>query len=130
MKVLRFSSFADNLQNLFLEELSGLSIHACEVKIKILAACLNPSDVKNVQGRLTTAVTRDPCSNVITLCSPLPRGEAFPLGGNHASAAETLRPRRSEPQARSFPHWSTEIHSKSALDLLPTPDARFTLHSD
>jgi NADPH:quinone reductase len=58
MKALRFSSFADNLQNLSLEELPDPPIHAGEAKIKILAACLNPSDVRNVQGRMSVTTLR------------------------------------------------------------------------
>jgi NADPH:quinone reductase-like Zn-dependent oxidoreductase len=55
MKALRFSSFADNLQNLSLQKLTDPSIGAGEAKIKVLAACLNPRDVKNVQGKMSLA---------------------------------------------------------------------------
>jgi NADPH:quinone reductase len=58
MKALRISTFAENLENLFLEELRDGSLSPGEVKIKVLAACINPSDVKNVQGKI--AITRLP----------------------------------------------------------------------
>lgn len=61
MKALRISTFAENLENLSLEELPDPSLSSGEVKIKILAACLNPSDVKNVQGKMpNTALPRTP----------------------------------------------------------------------
>lgn len=51
MKALRFSRFADNLENLTVEQLPDPQIRDNEVKIRIAAACINPSDVKNVQGK-------------------------------------------------------------------------------
>jgi NADPH:quinone reductase len=58
MKALRFSRFADNLENLTLEEVPDPQIRGGEAKIRIAAACINPSDVKNVQGKM--AVTQLP----------------------------------------------------------------------
>lgn len=55
MKALRFSRFADNLENLMVEELPDPQIRDGEVKIRIAAACINPSDVKNVQGKTGAA---------------------------------------------------------------------------
>jgi NADPH:quinone reductase len=61
MKALRISSFAENLQNLSLEDLPDPPLIPGEAKIKILAACLNPSDVKNVQGKMSnTTLPRTP----------------------------------------------------------------------
>jgi NADPH:quinone reductase len=61
MKALRISTFAENLQNLSLQELPDPPLSPGEVKIKILAACLNPSDVKNVQGKMSiTTLPRTP----------------------------------------------------------------------
>lgn len=61
MKALRFSTFAENLQNLSLEQLPDSPLRPGEVKIKILAACLNPSDIKNVQGKISvTTLPRTP----------------------------------------------------------------------
>lgn len=61
MKALRFSAFADKLQNLSVERLPDLPVHPGEAKIKIVAACVNPSDVKNVQGHIpATTLPRTP----------------------------------------------------------------------
>jgi NADPH:quinone reductase len=61
MKALRISTFADNLQNLSLEDLPDRSLSPGEVKIKVLAACVNPSDIKNAQGRMSiTTLPRTP----------------------------------------------------------------------
>jgi NADPH:quinone reductase len=61
MKALRFSTFAENLQNLTLERLPDPPLRPGEVKIKIHAACLNPSDGKNAQGKMSaTTVPRTP----------------------------------------------------------------------
>jgi NADPH:quinone reductase-like Zn-dependent oxidoreductase len=46
MKALRLSTFTENLQNLTLERLPDPPLRPGEVKIKIHAARLNPSDDK------------------------------------------------------------------------------------
>ncbi len=58
MKALRFYAFADNLQNLSVEQMSDLPVHPGEAKIKIVAACVNPSDVKNAQGHIPATTLR------------------------------------------------------------------------
>lgn len=61
MKALHFSAFADQLQNLSVEQVPDPPIHPGEAKIKIVAACVNPSDVKNLQGRIpATTLPRTP----------------------------------------------------------------------
>ena len=61
MKAVRFSVFADNLQNLTVEQIPNPILHPGEVQIKVLAACINPSDVKNLQGRMaSTTLPRTP----------------------------------------------------------------------
>jgi NADPH:quinone reductase len=61
MKALRFSTFAEDLRNLSVEELPNPTIHPGEAKIKVMAACINPSDVKNVQGKASsTTLPRTP----------------------------------------------------------------------
>jgi NADPH2:quinone reductase len=51
MKSLRFSKFGD-LTNLTIEELPLPTLAANEILVKIRAASINPSDVKNVQGKM------------------------------------------------------------------------------
>ena len=61
MKALRFSTFAEDLHNLSVEELPAPVVRAGQAKIKVMAACINPSDVKNVQGKMaSTTVPRTP----------------------------------------------------------------------
>jgi len=61
MKAVRFSAFAEDLQNLLTEQVADPPVHPGEVKIKVLAACVNPSDVKNVQGKMAaTTLPRIP----------------------------------------------------------------------
>jgi NADPH:quinone reductase len=61
MKALRISNFADSLENLRVEELPDAPIRDGEAKLKIVAACINPSDVKNVQGKMArTRLPRTP----------------------------------------------------------------------
>ncbi len=61
MKALRFSSFANNLENLTIEQLPDPAIQPGEAKIKVVAACINPSDVKNLQGKMSaTTLPRTP----------------------------------------------------------------------
>lgn len=54
MKALRFSAFAEDLRNLSVEELPTPTMHPGEAKIQVMAACINPSDVKNVQGKMAS----------------------------------------------------------------------------
>src|SRR5271167_788426 len=54
MKALRFSEFGD-LTNLKLEEVPAPSLAANEVLVQVRAASINPSDVKNVQGKMEGA---------------------------------------------------------------------------
>ncbi|HTZ46742.1 MAG TPA: zinc-binding alcohol dehydrogenase family protein [Verrucomicrobiae bacterium] len=61
MKAVRFSAFANNLENLSVEQIPDPVLHPGEVKIRILAACINPSDVKNLEGRMaSTTLPRTP----------------------------------------------------------------------
>jgi NADPH:quinone reductase len=61
MKALRFSTFAEDLQNLSVEEVPDPAVRSGEAKIKVMAACINPSDVKNVQGKMAiTTLPRTP----------------------------------------------------------------------
>jgi NADPH:quinone reductase len=61
MKAVRFSAFADNLENLSLQQIPDPVLYPGEVKIKVLAACINPSDLKNLQGRMaSTTLPRTP----------------------------------------------------------------------
>jgi NADPH:quinone reductase-like Zn-dependent oxidoreductase len=54
MKALRFSAFGD-LANLKLEEVADPPVGPGEVKVRVRAASINPSDVKNVQGKMEGA---------------------------------------------------------------------------
>jgi NADPH:quinone reductase len=61
MKALRFSTFAEDFQNLSVEELPDPAVRPGEARIKVMAACINPSDVKNVQGKMAiTTLPRTP----------------------------------------------------------------------
>jgi len=61
MKAVRFSTFADNLQNISVEEIPDCAPAPGEVKVQVVAACINPSDVKNLQGRMPrTTLPRTP----------------------------------------------------------------------
>jgi NADPH:quinone reductase len=61
MKALRFSAFAEDLRSLSVEELPDPAIHPGEAKVKVMAASINPSDVKNVQGKMaSTTLPRTP----------------------------------------------------------------------
>jgi NADPH2:quinone reductase len=61
MKAVRFSTFADNLENLSVEQIPDPTLHPGEVKIQVRAACVNPSDVKNLRGKMaSTTVPRTP----------------------------------------------------------------------
>jgi NADPH:quinone reductase len=51
VKALRISKFADNLENLETEEVPDPEIGPGQAKVRVLAASINPSDVKNVQGK-------------------------------------------------------------------------------
>jgi NADPH:quinone reductase len=60
MKALRFYEFG-SLSNLKLEELPDPSPRQGEVLVRVLAAAINPSDVKNVQGKMEgTVLPRTP----------------------------------------------------------------------
>jgi NADPH:quinone reductase len=60
MKALRFSAFGD-LSNLKVEEIPVPSLAANEVLVRVRAASINPSDVKNVQGKMEgTSLPRVP----------------------------------------------------------------------
>jgi len=52
MKAIRISVFSDVLDNLVVEDVPGLPLAAEEARVKVMAACINPSDVKNVQGKM------------------------------------------------------------------------------
>ena len=54
MKALRFSSFAEDLKNLSVEQLPDPVLKPDEAKVRVIAACINPSDVKNVQGKMSS----------------------------------------------------------------------------
>jgi NADPH:quinone reductase-like Zn-dependent oxidoreductase len=61
MKALRFSAFAEDLRSLSVEELPYPVVRPGEAKIKVMAACINPSDVKNLQGKMSiTTLPRTP----------------------------------------------------------------------
>jgi NADPH:quinone reductase len=61
MKALRISQFTENLENLTVQQLPDPPIRDGEVKIRVAAACINPSDVKNVQGKMAaTKLPRTP----------------------------------------------------------------------
>ena len=51
MKAVRFSTFGD-LGNLKIETIPDSPVGANEVKVRVKAASINPSDVKNVQGKM------------------------------------------------------------------------------
>ncbi len=54
MKALRFSAFGD-LGNLKVEEVADPPVGPGKVKVRVRAASINPSDVKNVQGKMEGA---------------------------------------------------------------------------
>jgi NADPH:quinone reductase len=61
MKAVRFSRFANNLENLSVEQIPDPVLHPGEVKIQVRAACVNPSDLKNLQGNMgSTTLPRTP----------------------------------------------------------------------
>jgi len=60
MRALRFHK-TGSLDDLRLEEISTPSLAAGEVLVRVRAAAINPSDVKNVQGKMhQTTVPRIP----------------------------------------------------------------------
>ena len=52
MKAIRISAFSNSLDNLKLETIPDLPFAPGEAKVRVMAACINPSDVKNVQGKM------------------------------------------------------------------------------
>jgi NADPH:quinone reductase-like Zn-dependent oxidoreductase len=52
MKAIRIAAFSNSLDNLKLETIPDLPLLPGEVKVQVMAACINPSDVKNVQGKM------------------------------------------------------------------------------
>ena len=52
MKAIRISVFSADLDNLRVEEVPDLPPAAEEARVRVIAACINPSDVKNVQGKM------------------------------------------------------------------------------
>lgn len=52
MKAIRISVFSADLDNLRVEDVPDLPLAAEEARVKVMAACVNPSDVKNVQGKM------------------------------------------------------------------------------
>ena len=61
MKAVYVIAFNKALQNLRVEEVAEPRISAGEVKVKVLASSVNPSDVKNVQGKMAgTTLPRIP----------------------------------------------------------------------
>ncbi len=96
MKALRFSAFGD-LSNLKVEELPTPTLSRNDVLVKIRAASINPSDVKNVQGKMEgTTLPRGPgrdFAGVVVEGPPNLRGEevwgtggdvGFTRDGSHA----------------------------------------------
>lgn len=86
MKALRFSTFGD-LTNLNLEEVPVPSLAANEVLVKVRAASINPSDVKNVQGKMEGATLpripgRDFAGVVVEGPSNLKGTEVWGTGGD------------------------------------------------
>ena len=61
MKALRFSSFGDVSAVLHIEEVPTPALAPDEVLVEVHAASINPSDVKNVQGKMKqTTLPRTP----------------------------------------------------------------------
>jgi NADPH2:quinone reductase len=86
MKALRFSAFGD-LSNLKVEELPTPTLSGNDVLVKICAASINPSDVKNVQGKMEgTTLPRVPgrdFAGVVVEGPPSLRGmEVWGTGGD------------------------------------------------
>ena len=61
MKALRFSNFGDVSAVLHIEEVPMPALEPGEVLVEVHAASINPSDVKNVQGKMKqTTLPRTP----------------------------------------------------------------------
>lgn len=56
MKALRFSSVGDVSTALHIEEVPAPTLAPDEVLVEVHAASINPSDVKNVQGKMKQTV--------------------------------------------------------------------------
>ncbi|HYB76904.1 MAG TPA: zinc-binding alcohol dehydrogenase family protein [Candidatus Bathyarchaeia archaeon] len=52
VKAIRISAFSDSVDNLNVEKTPDVPLSSGEVKVSIMAACINPSDVKNLQGMM------------------------------------------------------------------------------
>jgi len=52
VKAIRISAFSNSLDNLKVENIPDPPIVPGEAKVRVLAASINPSDVKNVQGKM------------------------------------------------------------------------------
>jgi len=52
MRAIRISAFSDSLDNLKIENIPDLPLPPGEVKVRVLTAGINPSDIKNVQGKM------------------------------------------------------------------------------
>ena len=86
MKALRFSEFGD-ITNLKLEEVPAPSLAAGDVLVQVRAASINPSDVKNVQGKMEGATLpripgRDFAGVVVEGPSNLKGTEIWGTGGD------------------------------------------------
>jgi len=52
MKAIRIYAFSISLDNLRVENIPDLPLRPGEARVKVMAASVNPSDVKNVQGKM------------------------------------------------------------------------------
>ena len=52
MKAICIRAFSESLDNLAIEDIADLPPAPGEVKVRVMAASVNPSDVKNVQGKM------------------------------------------------------------------------------
>jgi len=87
MQAIRISAFSDSLDNLKIENIPDLPLAPGEAKVRVMAACINPSDVKNVQGKMEGTTLprvpgRDFAGIVVDGASDLVGKEVWGTGGD------------------------------------------------
>jgi NADPH:quinone reductase len=87
MKAIYIRNFSDRLDNLKVEDIPDSPLALGEVKVRVLAASVNPSDVKNVQGKMEDTTLpripgRDFAGTVVAGPSDMVGREVWGTGGD------------------------------------------------
>ena len=89
MKAIRISVFSADLDNLRVEDVPYLPLAAEEARVRVMAACINPSDVKNVQGKMEgTTLPRIPGRDFAGIFAVGSSGVVRHLGNDDLMASE------------------------------------------